>query len=84
MASRHRLAVPLGGRHRQWGEVPVAVVVLRKNAVLKPKDVLSLFEGRIARFIHPRVIVFRHALPHNAMGKVLKYKLREEYETLDD
>jgi acyl-CoA synthetase (AMP-forming)/AMP-acid ligase II len=39
--------------------------------------VLGLFEGRIARFKHPRDVLFLDALPRNAMGKVQKYRLRE-------
>jgi fatty-acyl-CoA synthase len=61
----------------KWGEVPVATVVLRKSGALGRDAVLALFEGRIARFKHPRDIVFMPALPRNAMGKVQKFRLRE-------
>jgi fatty-acyl-CoA synthase len=61
----------------KWGEVPVAVVVRRPGAALEAPDVLALFEGRLARFKHPRAVVFVDALPRNVMGKVLRYRLRE-------
>jgi acyl-CoA synthetase (AMP-forming)/AMP-acid ligase II len=46
---------------------------------LTEAEVLALFAGRLARFKHPRGVVFTDALPRNAMGKVLRYQLRERY-----
>ncbi|HLI12494.1 MAG TPA: AMP-binding protein [Alphaproteobacteria bacterium] len=63
--------------HERWGEVPVAVVVPRPGAELTRDAVLALFEGRLARFKHPHDVLFVAELPRNAMGKVLKYRLRE-------
>ena len=51
----------------RWGEVPVAVVV--PGPGFDPAAVLRHFEGRIARFKHPRVVV-RWPLPRTALGKV--------------
>jgi fatty-acyl-CoA synthase len=61
----------------RWGEVAVAVVVGKPGCGLDVADVLALFDGRLARFKHPRDVVFVDALPRNVMGKVLKYELRE-------
>jgi fatty-acyl-CoA synthase len=63
--------------HPTWGEVPVAVVVRRAGAALERSDVLALFPGRLAKFKHPHDVVFADTLPRNAMGKVLRYRLRE-------
>ncbi len=41
------------------------------------KDILALFDGRLARYKHPRAVIFVDALPRNVMGKVLKFELRE-------
>ncbi len=71
-----RDAVVVGRADARWGEVPVAVVV-RKDASLTESDVLALFEGRLARFKHPRGVIFMDELPRNAMGKVLRYRLRD-------
>jgi fatty-acyl-CoA synthase len=66
---------------QKWGEVPVAIVVIGGGAEGgKPADakkILSLFEGRLARYKHPREVIFVDALPRNVMGKVLKFELRE-------
>ena len=61
----------------RWGEVPVAVVAPRDGAAIDAAAVLGLFEGRIARFKHPRDVLFLDTLPRNAMGKVQKFRLRE-------
>ncbi len=60
-----------------WGEVPVAAVVLRDGGEMDRAAVLALFEGRLARFKHPKDVVVLAALPRNAMGKVQKFRLRE-------
>lgn len=61
----------------RWGEIPVACVVPKPGVTITGERVLALFEGRIARFKHPRAVVFMDALPRNVMGKVLKFELRE-------
>lgn len=63
--------------HPRWGEEPVAVVVLRAGAACDARSLLRRFEGRLARFKHPRDVVVVDRLPRNAMGKVLRYELRE-------
>ncbi|CAN0307828.1 unnamed protein product [Discosporangium mesarthrocarpum] len=67
----------IGRADEKWGEVPVAVVVLAENSKLKREGVLRLFEGELARFKHPRDVIFTDALPRNVMGKVLKFELRD-------
>jgi fatty-acyl-CoA synthase len=57
--------------------VPVAVVVPRSGAQLEAEQVRALFAGRLARFKHPHDVVFVDDLPRNAIGKVLRYRLRE-------
>jgi fatty-acyl-CoA synthase len=68
----------------RWGEVPVAVIVRRGDAALAASEVLALFQDRIARFKHPREVVFAAALPKNAIGKVLRYALRRELAAASD
>jgi fatty-acyl-CoA synthase len=68
-------AAVIGLPDRKWGEVPVAVVVLRPNATLDRDALRARFDAALARFKHPRRIVVRAALPRNAMGKVQKHAL---------
>ena len=39
-------------------------------------DVLAHFNGRIARFKHPKDVVFVEALPRNALGKIVAAEVR--------
>lgn len=64
----------VGRRDPKWGETPVAVVVA--DGGMAADDVLSPLHGRIARFKHPKTVVFVDALPRNAMGKVMTTELR--------
>jgi fatty-acyl-CoA synthase len=73
-----REAAVVGRRDERWGEVPVAVVVPRQAGGIGRDAVLALFEGRLAAYKHPRDVIFTDALPRNAMGKILKYRLREQ------
>ncbi len=60
------------------GESTVACAVLRTGQNLDKKELLARFEGRLARYKHPQDVLYFKTLPRNAMGKVLKYKLREQ------
>jgi len=70
-------AAVIGRSDEKWGEVPVAVVVRAEGSNMTREAVLGLFDGELARFKHPRNVVFMDTLPRNVMGKVLKFELRE-------
>ena len=63
-----------GRPDERWGEVPVAVVV--PGPGFDPAAVLAHFEGRLARFKHPRAVLPVPALPRTALGKVQVEALR--------
>ncbi len=65
----------------KWGEVGIAVVVLRAPGSLSADDVLGYLDGKLARFKMPRRIEFADVLPRNAMGKVLKAELVAHFIT---
>lgn len=60
----------------RWGEVVVAVIVPREGRELTAAEVLRLCEGRIARYKHPKEVIFVHQLPRTALGKVRKEDVR--------
>lgn len=72
----------IGVPHKDFGEAVVAVVVTEPGAELSEDAVLSAIAPALARFKHPKKLVFRDDLPRNTMGKVQKKELREEYGAL--
>jgi len=70
------VVLPVGLRHADWGEEPVAFVVLRPGAVADPQALDRLCLDRIARFKRPKDYRFVPGLPKNNYGKVLKTELR--------
>jgi fatty-acyl-CoA synthase len=65
-------AAVVGEPDPRWGEVVVAVVVRAPGATLDADGVMRLFDGKLARFKHPKRIVFCDGLPKTALGKVQK------------
>ena len=72
-------AAIIGVPDPKWGEVGRAVVVIRPGETLTAEDVLAFCDGKLARYKIPKSIVFAPILPRNAMGKVLKTDLREQF-----
>ena len=68
----------IGQDDAKWGEVAVAVVVRRPGSAIDATGVLALFDGRLARFKHPRRVIFADELPKTALGKVQKDQLRQK------
>jgi fatty-acyl-CoA synthase len=69
----------IGRPDPKWGEVGVAIVVLRTPGSLSAQDVLTFCTDRLARYKIPRAVIFTDSLPRNAVGKVLKAELRRRY-----
>ncbi|WP_230531508.1 acyl-CoA synthetase [Microvirga roseola] len=70
----------LGIPDKTWGEIGVAVCVLRPEAVLNERELLAWMDGRIARYKLPKRIFFWDALPRSAYGKITKKNIRAELE----
>jgi acyl-CoA synthetase (AMP-forming)/AMP-acid ligase II len=61
------------------GEKVRAVITPRGDAKPTLEDIVSLLDARkVAKFKLPERLDIVAALPRNAVGKVLKYRLREE------
>ncbi|NVN51483.1 fatty-acid--CoA ligase FadD5 [Mycolicibacterium hippocampi] len=79
----------IGRAHPKWGEVPVAVVVLRSSletsagAAPEPPELAEFLADRLARYKHPKAVEVVEALPRNPAGKVLKTELRERFGDRD-
>ena len=69
-------ACVVGRSDERWGEAVVAAVVLKPGACMAEAEVMALFQGRIARYKHPRDVRFLAQLPRSALGKVRKEEVR--------
>jgi fatty-acyl-CoA synthase len=64
----------------RWGEVPVAVVVLKPGSTLNAEVLLDFLKLRLGKFKLPRVIEFSdQPLPKTGTGKIRKLILRERF-----
>jgi acyl-CoA synthetase (AMP-forming)/AMP-acid ligase II len=72
-------AAVIGMQDPEWGQEPMAVVVLKKGEQATPDEIMEFCRQRLASFKRPRAVVFVDELPRNPMGKVLKRVLREKY-----
>ena len=64
-----------------WGEIGVAVAVLRPERTLDEPGLLAWMEGRVARYKQPRRAFFWQDLPKSGYGKVTKNTIRQELIT---
>tara|TARA_R100001244_G_scaffold43936_18_gene39492 strand:+ start:18427 stop:19899 length:1473 start_codon:yes stop_codon:yes gene_type:complete len=64
------------------GEDDVKVTaVLHKNVQLEAEELFRWATDSVPYYALPRYIEFRHSLPKNPQGRVLKYQLRDEGKT---
>ena len=70
--------------HHDLGEGVVAVIVPEQSADLTEEGIADALKENLSSFKHPRAVFFVAELPTNAMGKVEKKKLRENYRHLFD
>jgi malonyl-CoA/methylmalonyl-CoA synthetase len=63
-----------------FGEVGVAVVTAKSGANLDPAGILTTLKATLANFKIPKRCVVVAELPRNAMGKVQKNLLRQQYQ----
>ncbi|MEZ0167779.1 acyl-CoA synthetase [Microvirga sp. TS319] len=70
----------VGVPDRTWGEVGVAVCILRPKASLSERELLTWMDGKVARYKLPKRVFFWEALPKSAYGKITKKDIRTELE----
>jgi malonyl-CoA/methylmalonyl-CoA synthetase len=69
----------IGVPHPDFGEAVMAIVVAKPGAKLDSKAMIDVLKGQIANFKVPKRIEIVSDLPRNAMGKVQKNILRQQY-----
>jgi malonyl-CoA/methylmalonyl-CoA synthetase len=64
-----------------FGEAVAAVIVGKPGHTLTEAAIISALKGEIANFKVPKRVYFAPELPRNAMGKIQKAVLREQFST---
>jgi malonyl-CoA/methylmalonyl-CoA synthetase len=72
----------IGVPHRDFGEAVVAVITPKAGAAPDASALIARLKGTIANFKVPKELFVVNELPRNAMGKVQKILLREQYKEL--
>ncbi|MEI4196883.1 malonate--CoA ligase [Roseovarius sp. E0-M6] len=72
----------IGVPHADFGETVLGVLVPEPGNAPNLDQVMAGFQSRLARFKHPRKLVLVDELPRNAMGKVQKNVLRDQFKSV--
>ena len=72
----------VGVPHADFGEVGVAVVIAKPGATPDSLQIMAAMKSKMANFKVPKQCFLVNELPRNAMGKVQKNVLREQYKAL--
>ena len=72
----------IGLPHPDFGEAVTAIVTAREGREIDENAIRSLLAGVLAPFKIPKRVLVKAELPRNAMGKVQKNALREEFAGL--
>ena len=72
-------AAVIGVPDEKWGEVPKLLVKVAKGARPTKESLLSVYQGKVARYKVPKYVAVIDEIPRNAAGKILKRILRERH-----
>ena len=73
------MAAVIGARHDKWDERPVVIAVKVEGQDPTEDEIRAHFEGKIAKWQIPDLVVFTDAIPLSGTGKMLKTRLREQF-----
>ncbi len=73
-------AAVLGVPDPLWGEIGVAVCVIKPDMALSAEELLGWLGANISRYKMPRKVYFWDSLPRSGYGKVTKKLVREELQ----
>jgi len=73
-------AAVIGVAHPKWDERPLLIVVKKPGAEVTREALIAFYEGKIAKWWTPDDVQFVESIPLGATGKMLKTKLREQFQ----
>lgn len=74
----------IGKQDPKWGEIPLALVVLKPGASLTSDEIVEFTRQKMAHFKALREAVVLEDLPRGGTGKILKTVLRKQYGLLEN
>lgn len=72
-------AAVIGVPDDRWGEAVTAIVVPAEKGQVTEVDLIEFARERLAGYETPKSIVFVDSVPETVGGKIMKFKLREQY-----
>ncbi|MCV0429870.1 MAG: malonyl-CoA synthase [Roseibium sp.] len=72
----------IGVPHPDFGETVLGILIPEKGTAPDLDKVEEAVKTSLARFKHPRKLIFQEELPRNTMGKVQKNVLRDQYQDM--
>jgi len=73
----------IGTPDEMWGEVPKAIIDLKRGSTLTSEEIIAFCRERIAHYKVPEYVEFRE-LPHTSTGKIMKQVLKKEEQAARD
>ena len=73
------MAACIGVKHPKWDERPLLVVARKPGVDVTREELLSFFDGKIAKWWTPDDVAFVDSIPLGATGKMLKNRLRDTF-----
>lgn len=71
------MAACVGVRHPKWDERPVIVVTLKDGRTVEKHELLSMYDGQVAKWQVPDDVILWEEMPLGPTGKVQKKLVRE-------
>ena len=69
----------IGVPDKRYGEEIMACIILKEPGSMTVEEMTAYIKASMARHKVPRYIEFVDAFPMNAAGKILKYKMRQDF-----
>ena len=69
----------IGVPDKKYGEEIMACIILKEPGSMTAEAMTDYIKASMARHKVPKYIAFVDSFPMNAAGKILKYKMREEF-----
>ena len=69
----------IGVPDKRYGEEIMACIILKESGSMTVEEMTAYIKASMARHKVPRYIEFVDSFPMNAAGKILKYKMRQDF-----